>query len=58
MTRNCNFFAYKKLFKANLRINKMVNLKTGGRAKSRKVFMKKVMAQAKRDKRRLNEKYS
>jgi hypothetical protein len=36
----------------------MVNLKTGGRAKSRKVYMKKIRAQAKRDKRRLNKKYS
>jgi len=35
-----------------------MNLKTGGRAKSRKVFMKKVRAQAKRDKRKLTKKYS
>jgi hypothetical protein len=34
-----------------------MNLKTGGRAKSRKVFMKKVRAQAKKDKKRLNKKY-
>jgi len=49
---------HKKLFKPSFPKNKMVNLKTGGRAKSRKVFMKKVMAQAKRDKRRLNKKYN
>ena len=48
----------KKLFKANLHINKMVNLKTGGRARSKKVYMKKIRTQAKRDKRKLNKKYN
>jgi hypothetical protein len=34
-----------------------MKLKTGGRAKSKKVFMKKVRAKAKRDRKRLNKKY-
>jgi len=35
----------------------MVKLKTGGRARSKKVYMKKRMAKAKRDRRKLNKKY-
>ncbi len=33
-------------------------LKTGGRAKSKKVYMKKVRAQAKRDRKRLNKRFN
>ena len=36
----------------------MVKLKTGGRARSKKVFMKKVRAQAKRDKKRISKNIS
>jgi hypothetical protein len=34
-----------------------MKLKTGGRTQSKKVFMKKVRSQAKKDKKKLNQKY-
>jgi hypothetical protein len=34
-----------------------MNLKTGGRKQSKKVFMSKIKAQAKKDSKRLNKKY-
>ncbi len=35
-----------------------MNLKTGGRKQSKKLFMQKIRAQAKKDAKRLNKKYS